>query len=156
MDNMTNEIFARLQNGETAEAIAKELIDALNAANEQHKEAEELRKNAEEKNKLKIQDMQDILDLVHDFWLDYYCKTNEDIDKLEEIFKEITPEVVIESIEELGKVAFELDKGLQDIEKLFHTATIPTANSKPIKVAMAKSPEDADMIISNFLKNMGL
>ena len=152
MDNMTNEIFARLQNGETAEAIAKELIDALNAANEQHKEAE---KAAETKSKQKIEDMTEILDLIHDFWLDYYCKTNEDIDKLEEIFKEITPEVVIESIEELGKVAFELDKGLQDIEKLFHTATIPTAG-KPIKVAMAKSPEDADMIISNFLKNMGL
>ena len=44
----SNSIFARLQNGETVEDIAQEMSDALNAAKELQKEAEEKAKREEE------------------------------------------------------------------------------------------------------------
>ena len=154
----TQELLERLRKGEDAEAIAKELVDTLNGALDQHKAEEEAKaaaaKKAAEVRTNKIEDMEEILDLIYDFWLEYYCDTNEDIDNLDKIFDEIKPEEVVDSLEELGKWAFELDKSMKSFENILGKPTL--FNGKPIKVAMAKDAADADKIISNFLKNMGL
>lgn len=76
---MNNDILARLRNGEDVEAIAKELIDALNEANATfQKEEEEKARLAEakaiqeEREAIKREDMrtfaQMIVDLVHDYF----------------------------------------------------------------------------------------
>ena len=76
---MNNDILARLRNGEDVDAIAKELIDALNEANAAfQKEEEEKARLAEakaiqeEREAIKREDMrtfaQMIVDLVHDYF----------------------------------------------------------------------------------------
>ena len=146
---ISKDILTRLQNGEKAEDIANELINALNDANIQFQKEEEAKKAAAEalkgKELQKKADMQNILDLMHDFCIDYYCDNNEDIDIVEEAFKELTAETVISMIEEAGAVALDMEKKLKDIEQLFGAA--------PIK---ATSDKSADAVINSFLKSIGL
>ena len=151
----SKDILARLQNGEKAEDIANELINALNDANDAYnKEVEAKRVESETKAK-KIADMQDILDLLHDFCIEYYCDSNEDINAVEAAFTEFTAEKVIEIVEEAGAAVLELDEQLKDIEKMFGAFPFskPTVELKIDKDAM---PADADAVIGKFLKSIGL
>lgn len=149
---MTKEnILARLQNGESAEIIANELVKALNDANDEYKAQKEAEAEAAKANKAKVEDMQEILDLLHDFWINYYCKSNEDIDSVEAAFADLTAEKVIEIFDDAGKVAFEFQKQLEDLEKLFDFKPL----GKPVKVRKIDN-KDADAIINAFLKNLGL
>ena len=151
----SKDILTRLQNGEKAEDIANELINALNDANDAYnKEVEAKRVESETKAK-KIADMQDILDLLHDFCIEYYCDSNEDINAVEAAFTEFTAEKVIEIVEEAGAAVLELDEQLKDIEKMFGAFPFskPTVELKIDKDAM---PADADAVIGKFLKSIGL
>ena len=115
----SKDILTRLQNGEKAEDIANELINALNDANDAYNKEVEAKKAESETKAKKIADMQDILDLLHDFCIEYYCDSNEDINEVEEAFDEFTAEKVIEIVEEAGAAVLELNEQLKDIEKMF-------------------------------------
>ena len=152
---MTNatEILTRLQNGEKPEDIANELINALNTANETFQKEQEAAKAAAAKNGKKIKDMQDILDLMHDFCIDYYCDTNEDINAVEAAFEELTAEKVITMVEEAGAAALEFEAQLKNFnDMLAKTPLFKPEDPKVIKVKKA----DADAIIKSFLNTMGL
>ena len=155
----SKDILARLQNGEKAEDIANELVNALNDANDAYskevaaKKAESEAKAKREANK--VADMQDILDLLHDFCIEYYCDSNEDINEVHAAFNEFTAEKVIEIAEEAGAAVLELNEQLKDIEKMFGTFPF----SKPtveLKVGKDATPTDADAVIGKFLKSIGL
>ena len=115
----SKDILARLQNGEKAEDIANELINALNDANDAYNKEVEAKKAESETKAKKVADMQDILDLLHDFCIEYYCDSNEDINAVEEAFDDFTAEKVIEIVEEAGAAVLELNEQLKDIEKMF-------------------------------------
>ena len=152
---MTNatEILTRLQNGEKPEDIANELINALNTANETFQKEQEAAKAAAAKNGKKIKDMQDILDLMHDFCIDYYCDTNEDINAVEAAFEELTAEKVITMVEEAGAAALEFEAQLKSFnDMLAKTPLFKPEDPKVIKVKKS----DADAIIKSFLNTMGL
>ena len=152
---MTNatEILTRLQNGEKPEDIANELINALNTANETFQKEQEAAKEAAAKNGKKIKDMQDILDLMHDFCIDYYCDTNEDIHAVEAAFEELTAEKVITMVEEAGAAALEFEAQLKSFnDMLAKTPLFKPEDPKVIKVKKS----DADAIIKSFLNTMGL
>ena len=146
----SKEILARLQNGEKAEDIASELVNALNEANNTYlKEQEAKRVENEAKAKReanKVKDMQEIVDLLHDFCIEYYCDNNEDMDAVEEAFAELTAENLIAIIEETGAIALDMEKKMKDIEKLFGAAPVKTL----------KVDKNTDSIINNFLKSIGL
>ena len=154
----SKDILTRLQNGEKAEDIANELINALNDANDAYNKEVEAKK-AESKTKAKkVADMQDILDLLHDFCIEYYCDSNEDINEVEAVFDEFTAEKVIEIVEEAGAAVLELNEQLKDIEKMFDTFPFGKL-SKPtveLKVGKDATPTDADAVIGKFLKSIGL
>ena len=151
----SKDILTRLQNGEKAEDIANELINALNDANDTYNKEVEAKKAESETKAKKVADMQDILDLLHDFCIEYYCDSNEDINAVEEAFDEFTAEKVIEIVEEAGAAVLELNEQLKDIEKMFGTFPF----SKPtveLKVGKDATPADADAVIGKFLKSIGL
>ena len=151
----SKDILTRLQNGEKAEDIANELINALNDANDAYNKEVEAKKAESETKAKKVADMQDILDLLHDFCIEYYCDSNEDINAVEEAFDDFTAEKVIEIVEEAGAAVLELNEQLKDIEKMFGTFPF----SKPtveLKIGKDATPADADAVIGKFLKSIGL
>ena len=151
----SKDILTRLQNGEKAEDIANELINALNDANDAYNKEVEAKKAESETKAKKVADMQDILDLLHDFCIEYYCDSNEDINAVKEAFDEFTAEKVIEIVEEAGAAVLELNEQLKDIEKMFGAFPF----SKPtveLKVGKDATPADADAVIGKFLKSIGL
>ena len=151
----SKDILTRLQNGEKAEDIANELINALNDANDAYNKEVEAKKAESETKAKKVADMQDILDLLHDFCIEYYCDSNEDINEVEATFDEFTAEKVIEIVEEAGAAVLELNEQLKDIEKMFGAFPF----SKPtveLKVGKDATPADADAVIGKFLKSIGL
>lgn len=152
---MINEkdILAMLQEGKKPDDIAQMLVDTLNKAQDMYAEEQEkakLEAEANVKYQNKVKDMQDILDLVHDFILEYYCETNEDIDQLAEVMDNVKAEDVIQQIEEIGKLAVELNKSLDGINAML-------TNKKPVSFDFViDTKEDADSIINSFLNSMGL
>ena len=151
----SKDILTRLQNGEKAEDIANELINALNDANDAYNKEVEAKKAESETKAKKVADMQDILDLLHDFCIEYYCDSNEDINAVEEAFDDFTAEKVIEIVEEAGAAVLELNEQLKDIEKMFGAFPF----SKPtveLRLDKEATPADADAVIGKFLKSIGL
>ena len=154
----SKDILTRLQNGEKAEDIANELINALNDANDAYNKEVEAKK-AESKTKAKkVADMQDILDLLHDFCIEYYCDNNEDINAVEAAFTELTAEKVIEIVEEAGAAVLKFDEQLKDIEKMFDTFPFGKLSKPTVELRLDKdtTPADADAVIGKFLKSIGL
>lgn len=156
----SKDILTRLQNGEKAEDIANELISALNDANDAYNK-EVAAKKAEDEAKAKreadkVADMQDILDLLHDFCIKYYCDNSEDIDAVEEAFNELTAEKLIAIIEEAGAAVLDIEKKLKDVEKLFGTFNAAPVKTVKIGKEFVPTKKDADMVINSFLRSIGL
>lgn len=154
----SKDILARLQNGEKAEDIANELINALNDANDTYNKEVAAKKAEDEVKAKKIADMQDILDLLHDFCIEYYCDSNEDIDEVHATFNEFTAEKVIEIVEEAGAAVLKFDEQLKDIEKMFDTFPFGKLSKPTVELKLDKdvTPADADAVIGKFLKSIGL
>ena len=154
----SKDILTRLQNGEKAEDIANELINALNDANDAYNKEVEAKKAESETKAKKVADMQDILDLLHDFCIEYYCDSNEDINEVEAVFDEFTAEKVIEIVEEAGAAVLELNEQLKDIEKMFDTFPFGKLSKPTVELRLDKeaTPADADAVIGKFLKSIGL
>ena len=151
----SKDILTRLQNGEKAEDIANELINALNDANDTYNKEVAAKKAESEAKAKKVADMQDILDLLHDFCIEYYCDSNEDINAVEAAFDEFTAEKVIEIVEEAGAAVLKFDEQLKDIEKMF--STFPFGKSTvELRLDKDATPADADAVIGKFLKSIGL
>ena len=154
----SKEILARLQNGEKAEDIAQQLLDALNDANDEYKAqaAQKAEEEAKAKREAKkVADMQSIVDLLHDFCIEYYCDNKEDINAVEEAFAELTAENLIAIVEEAGAAVLDMEKKLKDVEKLF--SSFNAAPVKTIKIDKNHVPgKNTDTIINNFLRSIGL
>lgn len=151
----SKDILTRLQNGEKAEDIANELINALNDANDTYNKEVEAKKAESEAKAKKVADMQDILDLLHDFCIEYYCDSHEDINEVHAAFNEFTAEKVIEIVEEAGAAVLKFDEQLKDIEKMF--GTFPFGKSTvELRLDKDATPADADAVIGKFLKSIGL
>ena len=157
----SKDILTRLQNGEKAEDIANELINALNDANDAYNKEAEAKKAENEVKAKKVADMQDILDALHDFCIEYYCNDSKDIDAVEEAFADLTAEKVIQMVEEAGETVALLEEHLKGIEKMFADNPFfpikkPEVEIKVDKDAVPMSKADADFVIKSFLKSIGL
>jgi hypothetical protein len=140
---LKNEILTRLQNGENVDAIAQELTDALNAAQDEFQKKEE----ADAKQQLKINDMQKILDAIYNFCYTHYCEDEEDVEILDEIFEENTAESLI--------------KQLEDVSAMFAELAPMCGFGVGFSAPKAKTKEktktkSADETITSFLKGLGL
>jgi hypothetical protein len=157
-NTMKEDILVRLQNGEQAEDIAKELVDALNAANDTFQKEQEAQKAKEAekaaieaKHAAKVEDMQEILDLIHDFCIDYYCDSNEDIDIVSKAFDEYNAETIIQMIEDMGAYVADLNKVQKELNHAFGSllGDVPVVKVKKVE-------KDPDEVINGFLRKLGL
>ena len=156
------DILARLQNGEDAGDIAEEVIQAINTANEQYQKEEEAKAKAKAaeahiKEVQKMQDLQEIIDLMHDFCINYYCDTEVDIDTVHAAFATLDAKSVNKMIEEAGEYAVKLAEMQNYMDSLlggmFET---PPAKKVPKRSAPAHKTRTADAVIGDFLSSMGL
>ena len=155
------DILARLQNGEDANDIANEMVNALNTANDQFQKEEEAKRAAAEavkgKELQKLQDLQEIIDLMHDFCIEYYCDTDEDINTVQAAFATLDAKSVNKMIEEAGAYAVRMAEMQKHMDTLlggiFGTPTIKKASKKG---APAPETRTADVVIGDFLSSMGL
>lgn len=148
------DILARLQNGETVDTIAAEMANALNEAEAEKKalDAEKAAKAEEETRVLnaKRQAVDDMLDAL----ADYLVAAGEG-DYVKDI-AEVKTDKVIEMLDGSIEMAKSLEK-LKDLQfplaELHKAATI---NPKVHKIVVDADAEDADKVIGDFLKNLGL
>ena len=135
------DILARLQNGETTDAIAAEMAAALNEA-EAEKKALDAKKVAKEKEKTRVLEakraaVDDLLDAVCD-----YLVASGEGDLITHI-KDIETDKIIELFDDSIKMAKSLEK-LKDLQ-------FPLFDDKPIAKKI-----DADKAIMDFLKGFDL
>ena len=144
------DILARLQNGETTDAIAAEMAAALNEA-EAEKKALDAEKVAKEKEEARALDAKRVaVDNMLDAVCDYLVASGEG-DLITDI-KDIETDKIIELFDDSIKMAKSLEK-LKDLQfPMFGVNNLPKA-----KVTVASADlDDADKVISEFLKNLGL
>lgn len=148
------DILARLQNGETADDIALEMATALNEATAE-KETLDAEKVAKEREKARVSAakrvaVNDMLDAV----CDYLVAAGES-DFIKDL-NEIDTDKVIEMLDGSINMAKSLKK-LKDLQfplgELHKAATI---NPRVHKIVADADAEDADEVIGNFLKSLGL
>ena len=141
------DILARLQNGETTDAIAAEMAAALNEA-EAEKKALDAKKVAKEKEEARALDAKRVaVDNMLDAVCDYLVASGEG-DLITDI-KDIETDKVIEMLDDSIKIAKSLEK-LKDLEfPMFGVNNLPKA-----KITVAS--DSADKVISEFLKELGL
>ena len=156
------DILARLQNGEDVDAIAQEMTDALNDANDQFQKEEEAKaKKAEHEAHLKetrkLKDLQEIIDLMHDFCIEYYCDSDEDINTVQAAFATLDAKSVDKMIEEAGAYAVKMAEMQKHFDSMFSGFFgTPTVKKLPKKSAPAPETKTADAVIGDFLSSMGL
>ena len=140
------DILARLQNGETTDAIAAEMAAALNEA-EAEKKALDAKKVAKEKEKTRaLEAKRAAVDNMLDAVCDYLVASGEG-DLITDI-KDIETDKVIEMLDDSIKIAKSLEK-LKNLEFPMFGVNGPKA-----KVTVAS--DSADKVISEFLKDLGL
>lgn len=152
---MYNDILKRLNNGESADAIAKELIDTLNKANAEYAAAQaEKAKSAE-----KIARLDAILKTLKTWIHDYYVTDVEDSKALDAAFDELDAEEIINLVERALKdldaftEAFSVKYEAPVAKKV--AAAAPTSVKKPVIKVKELTAEEATKELDKFLKSMG-
>ena len=137
------DILARLQNGETTDAIAAEMAAALNEAEAEKKslDAEKVAKEKEETRVLEAK--RAAVDNMLDAVCDYLVASGEG-DLITDI-KDIETDKVIEMLDDSIKIA----KSLEKLKSLEFPMNLP-------KARIAVASDSADKVISEFLKDLGL
>lgn len=106
------EVIKRLQNGESLDEIADSMTAALNDAADEY---EKSKVNIEREKK--ISDMTAILDLVHDYFLDYYTDNITEINTINKIFSDKMVEEIVDEIDTSYKKINSLFKYIKSKEK---------------------------------------
>lgn len=148
------DILARLQNGDTVDEIAAEMANALNEAEAEKKalDAELAAKEKEETRVLNAKRM--AVDGMLDALCDYLVAAGED-DFIKDL-NEIDTDKVIEMLDGSIEMAKSLEK-LKDLQfpltELHKAATI---NPRVHKIVVDADADNADKVIGDFLKKLGL
>lgn len=143
-----NDILARLQNGESADAIAQSFADALNGAiqKQQEEKAAEAKRHED-----KVAALTDIIDNVIDFIEEFYPDMIPNGVDLE--FSAEDVEGVIEALDDSIPKFKELGAALADLEALAKKPEVGRVVSHKPATFTATVNGDA---ITNFLKANGL
>lgn len=136
-------ILEELRNGREYEDIMKDITDALNEASK----AFEQEQSEEEEKRYQVDDMQEIIDLIHDYFIDYYGKTNKDIDEINKAFKNVKAEEIVELFDNCLKLA----NSLADLDQMFNLGKKTKSDPKG-EIEVNVDEIEPDKILSDFLK----
>ena len=147
------DILVRLQNGDTVDEIAAEMADALNEA-EAEKKALDAELAAKEKEETRVLEakrvaVDDMLDAVCD-----YLVASGEGDFIKDL-NEIDTDKVIEMLDGSIEMAKSLEK-LKGLEFPMFGINGPVAKPKVHKIVVDADEDNADEVIGNFLKSLGL
>ena len=143
------DILARLQNGDTVDEIAKEMADALNEA-EAEKKALDAKLAAKEKEETRVLNAKRMaVDGMLDTLCDYLVAAGED-DFIKDL-NEIDTDKVIEMLDGSIEMAKSLEK-LKNFQFPNPTANYPKVH----KIVVDADADNADKVIGDFLKKLGL
>lgn len=146
-----NDILARLQNGESADAIAQSFADALNGAIQKQQEEKAA---AAQRHEDKVAALTDIIDYVIDFIEEFYPEMIPDGVDLE--FSAEDAEGVIQALDDSLPKFVELNAALSSLEALTKKPeadrVVAKVNNKPAAFTAAANGD----AIANFLKVNGL
>ena len=115
MVNM-NDILARLQNGESADVIAQEMVDALNAANAQFAEEQAAAQKANDIAAQKAEFVEEMADIVRDYIMTFHADSY-----IAAMIKdqEIDPAEIVEMLDQSFEQLDAEIRKLKEIEKMF-------------------------------------
>ena len=115
MVNM-NDILARLQNGESADVIAQEMVDALNAANAQFAEEQAAAQKANDIAAQKAEFVEEMADIVRDYIMTFHADSY-----IAEMIadQEIDPAEIVEMLDQSFEQLDQEIRKLKEIEKMF-------------------------------------
>ena len=134
-------ILTRLQNGESVEAIAKELTDVLNKANHKYEDSKRAAEEAKQKREAsKKSELKALAQMAGKWYNDYIATTEEE----KVAFGEALQEADIEEV--IG-----LFQGIHEIIVPLLSVIDPPVQKKEKKI----QKKDTDDVINTFLKNMG-
>ena len=143
---MVNEkdILARIQAGESVQAIADELIDAINAANAKFRaeEEEKAKKLAEEKKKAeeKAAKKAELAATIATSVMEYLALADPELVESED------EELTAEEVQKLLDTVIPFMSSMKNIQTLFPASP----SGKPV-ITIHNNTNDADEIIKNFL-----
>ena len=162
MVNM-NDILARLQAGESADAIAQEMVDALNAANAQFIEEQAAAQKANDIAAQKAEFVEEMADIVRDYIMTFHADSY-----IAEMIadQEINPVEIVEMLDASFEQLDQEIRKLKEIEKMFSGLMAKLDEHHPIPhadncdcgchdKAIGKIEPNADALMG-FLKANGL
>ena len=163
MVNM-NDILARLQNGESADVIAQEMVDALNAANAQFAEEQAAAQKANDIAAQKAEFVEEMAEIVRDYIMTFHADSF-----IAEMIKdqEINPVEIVEMLDASFEQLDQEIRKLKEIEKMFSGLMAKLDEHHPIHKhdancdcgchdkAVGKIEPNADALMG-FLKANGL
>ena len=148
------DILARLQNGDTVDEIAAEMANALNEA-EAEKKALDAELAAKEKEETRVLEakraaVNDMLDAMCD-----YLVASGEGDFIEDL-REVDTDKVIEMLDSSIKMAKSLEQ-LKELQfPLAELRKAATINPRVHKIVVDADADNADKVIGDFLKKLGL
>lgn len=162
MVNM-NDILARLQNGESADVIAQEMVDALNAANAQFAEEQAAAQKANDIAAQKAEFVEEMAEIVRDYIMTFHADSY-----IAAMIKdqEIDPAEIVEMLDQSFEQLDQEIRKLKEIEKMFSGLMAKLDEHHPIAhadncdcgchdKAVGKIEPNADALMG-FLKANGL
>lgn len=134
-------ILTRLQNGESVEAIAKELTSVLNTANHKYEASKRAAEEAKRKRDAsKRSELKALVQMAGKWYNDYIATTEEEKVAINEALNEADIEEMIELFENLHELFISLNWAIE-----------PTIQKKK----ETKPKQNTDDVISDFLSQMG-
>ena len=138
------EVIRRMLDGESFEDIAAEFTEALYESKAMFDDAVE----RNEKKDKQIEDMREIIDLIHDYLIEYHTHCNEDIDTIHKMFSDLDIEDIVD----------EFSAMYEQFQKLFENIKIgdvlSETKARPEKKVKFVSLDDADNIITDFINKL--
>lgn len=146
------EVVRRLINGETLDEIADSMTEVINDG----KYAYENYVLANQVKDKKVEDMEEILDLIHDYLIEHYTDSNEEIDKIDKAFSEMHPEDVVDEFDSLYKSIEMFAENFKIVPTLMSLNDYKEAhaNDKKKDRFVTISLKDADQALKNFLAHI--
>ena len=138
------EVIRRMLDGESFEDIAAEFTEALYESKAMFDDA--VKRN--EKKDKQVEDMREIVDLIHDYLIEYHTYCNEDIDTIHKMFSDLDIEDIVD----------EFSAMYEQFQKLFENIKIgdvlSETKARPEKKVKFVSLDDADNIITDFINKL--